>query len=227
MYKQNLILTELIKWYLVGLIASDGCLDKKNKRVEITLKDYEFFDKLKRLINIPNKIGTRIFKSGEKAHYIRISDKSFYDFLLSVGLTPTKSFTIGELKIPDEYFGDFLRGEIDGDGSIGKYIKKGSNNIHWTLRIYSASDLFISWIHKKIEELYGIRGKKYIRKANGNRKELFILEYGKISAQKLLKIIYYENAFALDRKMKSAQECIATPNRWINFYKSNLNGDVA
>ena len=33
-------------------------------------------------------------------------------------MTPEKSLTLGPLAIPDEYFPDFFRGCIDGDGSI-------------------------------------------------------------------------------------------------------------
>ena len=41
---------------------------------------------------------------------IQFGDVVFYQWLLSLGLTPNKSKTIGPLKIPYEYFFDFLRG---------------------------------------------------------------------------------------------------------------------
>jgi hypothetical protein len=44
-----------------------------------------------------------------------------YDALLTIGLTPAKSLTLGPLAIPDDYFPDFFRGCIDGDGSVLVY----------------------------------------------------------------------------------------------------------
>src|SRR2546423_10250786 len=37
------------------------------------------------------------------------------------GLTPAKSLTLRPLVIPDEYFAEFFRGCIDGDGSVVVY----------------------------------------------------------------------------------------------------------
>ena len=41
--------------------------------------------------------------------------------MIAIGLTPRKSFIIGALKIPDEYFSDFVRGCIDCDGTVLVY----------------------------------------------------------------------------------------------------------
>ena len=61
---------------------------------------------------------------GHRGHRIAWSDRRFYDWLTTVGLTPAKSLTLGPLAIPDDYFADFLRGCIDGDGSVRVYIDR-------------------------------------------------------------------------------------------------------
>ena len=38
-----------------------------------------------------------------------------------IGLTPAKSLTLRPLAVPDSVFADFLRGCIDGDGSVVVY----------------------------------------------------------------------------------------------------------
>lgn len=54
-------------------------------------------------------------------HRLQWSDVLFYRWLIDVGLMPAKSLRLGPLKVPDEWFRDFLRGCIDGDGSILTY----------------------------------------------------------------------------------------------------------
>jgi hypothetical protein len=43
-----------------------------------------------------------------------------------IGLTPAKSLTLGPLSVPDEYFADFFRGCIDGDGTMLVYTDRTS-----------------------------------------------------------------------------------------------------
>jgi hypothetical protein len=46
-----------------------------------------------------------------------IYNKSLYDKLLEIGLTPNKSLTLQWPEVPREYYRDFVRGFFDGDGS--------------------------------------------------------------------------------------------------------------
>src|SRR5262249_3326734 len=43
-------------------------------------------------------------------------DRPFYEWLRGIGVTSAKSLTLGTLSVPDEYFADFFRRCIDGDG---------------------------------------------------------------------------------------------------------------
>jgi hypothetical protein len=56
------------------------------------------------------------------AYRLQWTSRRFHSWLMSLGLTPAKSLTIGALEIPDEYFADFFRGCIDGEGSIVTYV---------------------------------------------------------------------------------------------------------
>lgn len=70
-------------------------------------------------LDIKVKIGLK--KSGETARTafrIQFGDVNFYKFLLRIGLIPNKSKRLSDLKIPNLYFFDFLRGHLDGDGSF-------------------------------------------------------------------------------------------------------------
>jgi hypothetical protein len=55
---------------------------------------------------------------------VQFGNVAFYRFLLSAGLFPNKTKTMGVLKIPDIYFADFLRGHLDGNGCTYSYWDK-------------------------------------------------------------------------------------------------------
>ena len=72
-----------------------------------------------------------------------------------IGLTPSKSRTLGLLQIPDLYFRDFLRGKFDGDGcwSMEKRPKGGRLLAVFT----SGSRSYLEWLRSSIERLANIR----------------------------------------------------------------------
>ena len=49
--------------------------------------------------------------------------------LVSLGLTPRKSLTLGALAVPDELFPDFFRGCIDGDSSASASTRSHSSAV--------------------------------------------------------------------------------------------------
>lgn len=211
-------------WYLVGLITSDGCLSKDGRHIDITSKDYGFLRKLKDFLGLACKIGTKNKLKINEAYYLQFSNRNLYEFLLSIGLIPNKSLNLKILDISKEFFVDFLRGLIDGDGSLRSWIHP--NNLHeqWSLRIYSASQTFITWLQSKIEEHLGCKGKLYSALRPNRKNFIYTLKYGKIPAKKILQSCYYQDAFGLDRKIKLAEACIKVPSGW---HKSkNLNSNA-
>ena len=105
--------------YCVGLITTDGSLSKDGRHIDFTSKDLDLVECIRRELTLENRIGTK-GRGGSSARYFRIqfSNVDFYRWLCSIGLSPRKSLTLGELTIPDDFFADFLRGHFDGDGTI-------------------------------------------------------------------------------------------------------------
>ena len=102
---------------------------------------------------------------------------------------PAKSKKIKNLKIPAEYFADFLRGCIDGDGNINVSNHPESKYTQLRIRLCSASSVFISSIKNQLKN-HVIGG--WIDKGNG----VYILNYAKADARKILKFIYYDEKVA-------------------------------
>ncbi|MBU4346078.1 MAG: LAGLIDADG family homing endonuclease [Candidatus Omnitrophica bacterium] len=201
-------------WYLVGLITSDGCLSSDGRHINITSKDYEFLRGIKNLVGLGNKIGTKNKRKINEAYYLQFSNRNLYEFLLIIGLTPNKSLTLTNLDIPEEYFVDFLRGLIDGDGSVRRWIHHTNLHEQWSLSIYSGSQIFITWLQSKIEKYLDCRGKIYSALRPQRKNFIYTLKYGKMGAKAILQNCYYQGAFGLDRKIKLAQDCFESHTGW-------------
>ena len=107
--------------YAIGLIATDGYLSKDGLLIDLTSSDREQLINFSKCVGFPFRIGNKLNSRGDQNLRIQFKNRIFYDFLLSIGLTPRKSLTMGELAIPDKYFFDFLRGCFDGDGCFYSY----------------------------------------------------------------------------------------------------------
>jgi hypothetical protein len=213
-HRKELTIEPANLWYLVGLITSDGCLSKDGRHVDITPKDRNFLSQIRDLLGVMNTVGTKNRHRINEAFYLQLSNKNLYEFLLSIGLTPNKSLHLTSLDIPENFFVDFLRGLIDGDGCLRRWMH--STNLHeqWSLRIFSGSKVFVLWLQSKIEEYLGCRGKIHSALRPNRKNFIYTLKYGKIAAKEMLQNCYYKGAFGLDRKIKLAQECVASYKGW-------------
>lgn len=140
--------------YLCGLIATDGCLYSKEKRITISLKkgDERPLQWLSNLLTdgeIPvftREVPSRTFK-GEpittETSFFAITLHELYDYLVEFGITPSKSLNLNvNLENKSEVFKlFFLRGVIDGDGSVGLPNKKSAQGY---LHVYSSSLAFVT-----------------------------------------------------------------------------------
>ncbi|MCA9325381.1 LAGLIDADG family homing endonuclease, partial [Candidatus Saccharibacteria bacterium] len=133
--------------YTVGLIASDGCLQKDGRHIDLTSVDIEQLHNFQEAIGRKLPISSKFNNNNQKAWRIQFSDVAYYDFLLSAGLTPNKSKTIGSLDIPDELYSDFLLGLFDGDGSSFGFVdKRWKSSFMFYITFTSASPLFLNFI---------------------------------------------------------------------------------
>jgi hypothetical protein len=120
-----------------------------------------------------------------------------YGWLLGIGLTPAKSLTLGPLAVPDEFFPDFLRGCIDGDGSILRYVDRyhvAKKESYVYERLYlslvSASRRFLEWMQTTNERLIGVTGSINVKKKPHCR-PVYVLRYAKRESLIVLPWMYY------------------------------------
>jgi hypothetical protein len=134
---------------------------------------------------------------------------------MQIGLTPRKSLTLGRLAVPDEYFADFLRGCIDGDGTILVYTDSyhaARKPAYVYRRLYvslvSASRPFLGWIQDTVARLLAVRG-TINEKPGRHDRPVWVLRYAKRDSLRLLPWLYGEPAGpCLARKRARAEPFI-------------------
>jgi len=190
--------------YVVGLVASDGNLQKQNNCMILVSTDREQIDLCAELLNLddPHIIITAQGLPRKPAFILQVCDFKFREFLEARGLTPTKTMTIGPLDVPDSVFADFLRGELDGDG--GWYVAKGWRSFPYLIgKFTSRSQRYLEWIHSTVLRLAGIDGRL-------QKSRLF---YNGKKAERLGEWIYYApNLPCLQRKRNVWQNWMAQTN---------------
>ena len=173
--------------YAIGLLATDGCLASKSTLIDLTSTDREQLENFNRCVSVDFRITVKKSSPTKKALRIQFRSVLFYNFLLSIGLTPAKSKTLGPLKIPDKYFFHFLRGVFDGDGCTYSYWdKRWKSSFMFYLCFASASPAFLEWLRANIEKSLFVRGHVTGSKRDGCRQ----LKYAKTDSLKVLKRMY-------------------------------------
>lgn len=126
------------------------------------------------------------------------SKEMYYD-LLALGGTPRKSRTIGFPKVPTEFVPHFVRGVIDGDGTLAW------NGDRPILQIYSGSQQFLADLVAAVEAETGIPAPQVV----ANRNNLCV-KWSTVRAKCLVAWLYVDNAgLMLDRKAAIAQQFLA------------------
>lgn len=163
-------------YWLLGLIASDGCVTNKFNWTISQSKDsgFQIISYIKSIINHSNKICT-LKTIGNLTHRIGVSSEEMVSDLKSYGIVPKKTFS---LDLPEfeneEYFKSYLRGYIDGDGCVGIYTNK-KNSTYLCIN-FVGNEKFINSCVDKIPFNFSSKVKKgnvYELRYNGEQAVLF------------------------------------------------------
>jgi len=200
--------------YAVGLLTTDGSLSKDGRHISLTSSDKKLIRTFLKCLHKTNKISLnpRSKLSKKTCYRTQIGDVVFYDWLKKIGLSPNKSLIIGALKIDKKYFPDFLRGHLDGDGSV-IYYKDTYNTKIKEKYVYerlfvlfrSASKKHIEWMRKVIYKLKCVHGSLSFSRSKTQigQSKMSTLKFSTKESKILLNWIYYkQNLPCLDRKYK-------------------------
>jgi hypothetical protein len=201
--------------YIVGLITTDGSLSKDKRHIDFTSNDLQLIRTFKKCLSLKNKVSEKpnSHKSNKKCYHLQFGNVRFYNWLLSIGLMPNKTYHLGKIKIPKLFFRDFLRGHLDGDGSIFTYIDKYmvyKGRRYTYLRLYtafnSASYKNLKWVKDTLEKKLDIKGALNFWLKKEGYLPAWTLRFAKNESVKLLRWLYYKPDLpCLSRKRKIAE----------------------
>jgi len=190
--------------YVLGYWWTDGCMRIKSNtgahEFEIASNDREHLETIAQTIG--GNYGLRKVSEGTQCYKITFCSKEMYQDILAHGGTPRKSKTIGFPYIPPELLPHFVRGIVDGDGTLSW------NGDRPVLHIYSGSRQFLFDIAAAIEHATGM----YTPNVNANR-SLWYIKWSTIRAKNLASWLYFDNpGIALDRKRAIATKFLEWPS---------------
>ena len=130
---------------------------------------------------------------------------------------PDKTHRLKEIDVPKLYFRDFLRGFLDGDGSIFRYtdnymVYKNRRYAYQRLytTFYSASRKNLLWIQNNLNQELNIRGALNSWQKEKRYLPFWSLRFAKNDSLKLLRWIYYKPDLpCLIRKKRIAELALA------------------
>lgn len=186
------------KAYFLGLISADGNVSKNLKQFEIGLSgkdELELLLKMKESIKYTGVIYQRKRKNKpthKEAYRLSIRSEKFIKNLLDKGIFPNKSLTLKfptEEQVPSHLIRHFIRGYVDGDGTIN-FKQNKSLNVG-----IMCSNYFYEDLNKVLKNFLGFRFGYYKR---SNNTEIKVAGVTKPTA--FCEWIYKNSTIFLERK---------------------------
>ena len=184
--------------YILGLLAADGNIAKKENRILISLnsKDKEILEKIKKEVK-----STREIKNYTKNNNTEVSNFIVYSSewkkdLSHFGIIPEKTFQLKPpLFLNKKYWIDYIRGFFDGDGSISEC----NCTVQW--KIGSASKSILDWIRDYFANEFGICNNGILYQKLESKKDFWNLIYYGENSKKIYRLFYQDNdSLRLERK---------------------------
>lgn len=181
--------------YMLGLIAADGNVLYEPKVLTIVLKESDKYLLEEFAKEIKCRRPLQKHSSGCWSFVVRNGE--LVDDLAKLGILPRKSLTMQWLPVPDEMLAHFVRGYVDGDGTICYYYRNrgGRNDLILEVSILGAP-AFLNGMADAISRVIGIPKVKVLSTHSKIKK----IRYSCGTAVKLLSWLYQDAELYLARK---------------------------
>ncbi len=197
------------KAYFLGLLFTDGNVFIGKKEInqialELTVRDVEILEKLKTELNTNNKITYRKNPNRSETVSLKFFSKKMVEDLSKYGIIPQKTKKTKHLPldlIPDEFKRDFVRGLIDGDGSVFYH---GENKKYLGVTFCSYSRNICEELKNICDSFIGVEtNHKVFTEKNKN---ISRVTYTKQDvAKQLVTVLYKDSNYYLTRKYNLAK----------------------
>lgn len=185
------------KAYILGLLYADGCVTDKNG-ILITLqeKDKEILYKINDLLESNRDLKYKEYnqknKNWSNQYCLSIVNKYMAEQLCMLGVVPRKSLILKFPEwMPDDLCPHFIRGYMDGDGTIARFEKRAS--------LVGTED-FCNFLSVFLKNKLGIHAGVYSRNKTQETPTKYLRIAGAKQVKKFLDYIYNNANLFLDRK---------------------------
>lgn len=206
--------------YILGFILADGCIIEgtydgysDSLKFGVHYQDIDILEKIKQELESEHAISI----VGSAVYFCIVSQK-IVDDLKILGISYRKSLRAQVPKTPQEYERDFIRGVIDGDGSVS-INKKGYPRL-----AVCGGEKIISFTRDHFFSRLDVYS-KVSRRTRSKNSGLYLFEiaYQGSSAQVLLDYLYPSAKLYLDRKFKLAIQCLKKKMKFKKNYTQREN----
>jgi len=190
--------------YVLGFILADGCIIRgsyegysDSLKFGVQMSDVDVLEKIRKELE-----SKHIISKIKNAAHLCISSQKLVDDLKRLGIDYKKSLNERWPNVPPKYFRDFIRGIIDGDGSI-----------HFNKRNYPTISLCggnvtLEHVRDHFMNKLGVYSKlttqSYSERCHAH---LYQISYRCNSAKKVIDYLYNKSVLYLNRKFELAQKC--------------------
>jgi hypothetical protein len=195
------------KSYIIGLAQTDGNMyrrDKNKKKgrfsLSLSYRDRDIIKKISELIDVNFSIRKRKREVNFGASHtvdLSVCDYKFRDFLETHGVPyGKKSDIIARPQFPELEEIDYVRGLYDGDGSLG-IVAQGFPYISITTASEELKNFLCDFIFRTTGRVKRIKRNK--------RDNIYNIVLFKEDAAKLVSLLYYDGAMAINRKREKSE----------------------
>ena len=201
--------------YLVGLMATDGCLISTRKQLNFKSEDEALVQTFLDCLGRPLRYRSVVGKTGNIHYVTQFGDAAWYRWLQSIGLMPRKSLVLGPLSVPDEFLFSCARGLLDGDGSLLDYWydgggkAKGKRYEGFATVFNSASGEHLQWLRTALARAASVNGALCRQRPNEHGTVMWRLAYAIRESTILLPRLYPTLAVPCLRRKQMTWESYA------------------
>lgn len=197
--------------YWAGFIAADGWVNKRQIGIELGVIDKNHLEKFVLFLKGNNKVSQRnkvVFGKNNSFCSVHINSKQIIkDLECKFNIVANKSLIyIPPNQIPTNLVYHFIRGYIDGDGSISWKEETKTPRVS----ICSGSEKLIEWIKQNIRLISCSVGNPKTSKRDGSN--MYIIEFNGKQTYDILDWLYKDASFYLERKY----------NRYLEYKLKNV-----
>jgi hypothetical protein len=182
--------------YVLGYIFADGNVqcDPIESRWGLTItaseKDVAHLERVRQLLKITKSL---LYAAKTRSYRLNIANRTLAKKLVKLGVVPRKSLIVEFPRVPTRYLRHFIRGVVDGDGSVFYFDRPRSP--YFTIRVFSGSRKFLTGAGRAIMGQTGIPAR--VRMVHKNA---YVLDYTCSRAERLGRWLYDDSHIFLERK---------------------------